>query len=706
MEMSDFTQILSLQNHRLFSVKTPLSGRSQLLVNDFSYYEELSKVFAIEVGLTSQDATIELKDLIAKDVSVELTLANGTSRYFHGYVTRFIHLGTDGGLATYSATLRPWLWMLGRRYDIRIYQEKTSQDILRDVFSQYGAMAKYEFRLRQALKPYSYCTQYRESDLNFAMRLLEQDGLFFYFDHTQQGHTLIITDDSTSAKPIDGQSQLSFATAEMFDEENVVTQFRADRKLESGRVSLKTADYKSPGARRYVSGETSTDQGDAQKYEIYDYLGAHGFDSTNRGEELARFRLEALEAEGKAFIGTSNCRTLSAGRTFTLSGHYDHDNGQASDREFLVLSVSHHGANNYQSSEGAATYSNSFVCIRKKIPFRPALTTVKPIIAGPQTAVVVGPKGEEIFTDSLGRVKVQFHWDRLGQRDASSSCWVRVGQPWAGRGFGMVQIPRIGDEVVVTFLDGSPDRPLITSRVYNAQNMPPWGLPGNATQSGILTRSSKGATADNANAIRFEDKKGAEEVWIHAEKDQRIEVENDESHTVGNDRTKTIDRDETTQVHRNRTETVDGNETITVHQNRTERVDLNETISIGGNRSETVGGNETVMIDGAKAETVLLAAAETIGLAKALTVGGAYQVSVAGAMNTSVGLAQGEEVGLSKQTMVGKTYVIEAGDRFEVRVGKSTLVMTSDGTVTINGSTFAFSASGPVQISGKDVDIN
>ena len=299
---------------------------------------------------------------------------------------------------------------------------------------------------------------------------------------------------------------------------------------------------------------------------------------------------------------------------------------------------------------------------------------------------MVGPTGEEIYTDQLGRVKVQFHWDRLGKKNQSSSCWVRVGQPWAGKGFGMIQIPRIGEEVVVLFLDGNPDRPIIISRVYNAQNMPPWALPASATQSGILTRSSKGATSANANAIRFEDKKGQEEVWLHAEKDQRIEVEHDESHSVGNDRSKTIGHDETVQVVNDRTETVGNNETITIGANRTEQVGENETISIGSHRTVTIGGN--------KAETIALAKEETIGLAKALTIGGAYQTTVGAAMNTTVALMQAEEVGLSKVVTVGKRYVIDAGDEFTVNVGKASFTLKSDGTILLNGHTLSIGTSG------------
>lgn len=698
MPLSDAASFLGLQNSRLFSIDTPLSGRSQLLVSNLACSEALSELFNIEIGLVSQDATIELKQLIGQQITVEVQCTDGSSRYFNGYVTRFIHLGSDGGLATYSATVRPWLWMLCRRYDTRIFQDKTAEDILVEVFNQYAKLASFEFRLRKDLKPYSYCTQYRESDLNFVLRLLEQEGLFFYFEHVKDGHKLVIADDSKSAKPIDGGPSLRYATGESLDEENVVTGWRADRQFESGRVSIKTFDYKAPGARRLVSADTNTNQGDTERYEIYDYLGLHGFDSTDRGEELTRFRLEALEAAGKVFIGSSNCRTLTAGRYFELTDHYDHDNGTQEDREFLVLSVTHHGTNNYQSHEGAATYSNSFVCIRKKIPFRPGLSTQRPMILGPQTAFVVGPKGEEIYTDALGRVKVQFHWDRLGQKDHRSSCWVRVGQPWAGAGFGAVQIPRIGDEVVVSFLDGNPDRPLITSRVYNAQNTPPWELPANATQSGFFTRSSKGGTSANANAIRFEDKRGAEEVWIHAEKDQRIEVENNESHAVGNDRIKAIEHDETVQVGNDRTEVVSNNETITVGVNRTEQVGGNETLNVGGNRIET--------IDGAQMLTIALASAETVGLAKALTIGAAYVETVAGAKNSAVGLASAEEVGLSKTTVVGKTYTINAGDRLELRVGKAVIVMESNGNIAINGGNLTVDGSGAVKISGSTVDVN
>lgn len=703
MQMSDASSFFQLQSNRLFSIDTPLKGGAELVLVDFHGDEGLSDLFRIDAQLASQDRTIELKKMIGQPVTITLQLtdavASSDERYFHGYVVSFSHLDTDGGFAKYHAVIMPWLWMLSRQQDIRIFQEQTTQDILSRVFRGYGSLASFEFRLSKSTKNRSYCTQYKETDLVFVQRLMQEDGLFYYFEHAKDGHKLIITDNSVAAKPIDGQSPvLQYSKGEALDNLAVVKSFTARRQLESDKVGLKTFDYKMPGARRSVAAGTQTQQGDVPSYEIYDYVGEHGFPDSDRGEELARFRTQALAAHSKIFTGMTTSRRLMPGRYFELDDHYDHEQAQQEDRQFFLTNVVHSGTNNYQAGEGAATYACSFNCIRKKIPYRPPLVIERPTIIGPQTATVVGPQGEEIYTDALGRVKVQFHWDRIGQLDQSSSCWVRVGQPWAGSGFGMVQIPRIGDEVVIIFLDGDPDRPLIISRVYNAANMPPWALPANATQSGILTRSSKGGNPNTANAIRFEDKLGQEEVWIHAEKDQRIEVENDESHTVGNDRTKTVDHDETVQVNNNRTETVGNNETITVGVNRTEQVGGNETLSVGGNRSET--------IDGAQNLLVALASAETVGLAKALTVGGAYIVTVAGAMNTAVGLASGEEVGLSKTTQVGKTYTLNVGDRIEIKAGKASIVMTSNGDIVISGANISIKGSGSVKLDGRSINTN
>jgi type VI secretion system secreted protein VgrG len=362
--------------------------------------------------------------------------------------------------------------------------------------------------------------------------------------------------------------------------------------------------------------------------------------------------------------------------------------------------------------------------------FRPERVTPKPIVQGPQTAIVVGPSGDEIHTDEYGRVKVQFHWDRLGKSDENSSCWMRVSHPWAGKNWGMVAIPRIGQEVIVDFLEGDPDQPIITGRVYNAEQMPPYELPANKTQTGVKTRSSTGGSPANFNEIRFEDKKGEEQLFIHAEKNQDISVENDETHSVGHDRTKTIDNDETSHIKHDRTETVDNNEKITIGVDRTEQVGNNETITIGVNRTESVGANESITIGANR--TISVGASETasvalqrthavgvnesiaIGAAQEIAIGAAQVVAIGADQSIKVGANQSEEVG-SNQTSkvgsnrsaevgsddslkVGKNLVIDAGDSVTIKTGSASISMKKDGTITIKGKDITVDGSGKINV--------
>ena len=396
--------------------------------------------------------------------------------------------------------------------------------------------------------------------------------------------------------------------------------------------------------------------------------------------------------------------------------------------------------------------------------------TPKPHTTGPQTAVVVGPPGEEIYTDQYGRVKVQFHWDRYGKMDENSSCWIRVSSPWAGSNYGGIHIPRIGQEVVVDFINGDPDYPLITGRVYNAMQMPPWDLPANKTQSGFLTRSTKGGTPGHglhnspgtANAIRFEDKAGQEQLWLHAQKDQLTEVENDEDKWVGQDRRKTIDRDEFNTIHRDRTEIVDRNEkinvhgwrteevdldeTITIHQNRKERVDHNETISIGDNRTEDVGKNEkidiginqslkvgsnrdktigknekdkigknwSIKVGSFKTETIGLAYMQNVGLAKMVNIGAVYSVNVGAAMMVNVVLDQTTNVLMNRSVSVTKTQTTSIGENSEttvgqvktVKVGKEMAVDVGDAIeIKCGAAVLRMTKDGTVQINGKTINV-
>jgi type VI secretion system secreted protein VgrG len=658
-------------------------------------------------------------------------------------------------LAYYQLELRPWLAFARLRENSFLFHGKTLYDQTRQILANYPN-SDWDWRATGDDPAYTDAVQFNESDHNYLHRRWEERGFFYWYEHRADGHQLVLANDSLShCKPIDiagdprlgNKPTLPWQAEAGAREDDGIYRFSPRRTAVASSVASTSFDFKRPQRPEQATLPTLNPQGDkVPRLERYGWTGAYASSSFLEAEALVKRRIQAVEAGAKTFEAQSNARRVQPGRSFFLINHFEFgtQGRPEPEGEFLILSAQHRARNNYaelgQNQDPETEYQNSFSCIRKKIPWRAPQGhhSEQPRIYGLQTAVVVGPAGQEIHTDRYGRIRVQFHWDREGAFDEQSSAWVRVATPSAGSNFGAVSIPRIGQEVLVQFLDGNPDRPLVTGSVYNELNMPPWSLPANKTQSGILSRSTQGGRYDNANAIRFEDQKGQEELWLHAEKDQRIEVENDESHWVGRDRTKTIDRHETVQVKGNRTETVDLNETITVHQNRSEtvdqdesitihqnrkeRVDLNETISIGANRSEDVGGNETVKISGnrnvtvsgAKTETVSMAKAETIGLAKALTVGLAYQTSVGAMMNTTVALSQSAQIGMSKSTDVGKTYSITAGDELSITVGKASLVMKADGTITINGHTFSlgtsgeqkFNANGEITVKGQQIKEN
>ncbi|MDQ7966287.1 type VI secretion system tip protein TssI/VgrG [Pseudomonas plecoglossicida] len=537
--LTDVLSMLAPQNRRLFKLNIlTQTANDEFLLEHFSGTEELSKLYEFDLALLSQQSDVKLKSLIGSQATIEIELSNGSFRYINGYVQRFSTQGSDGGYVCYAAVLGPWLWMLTCRFDTRIFQEKSVQAVVSEVFAGFGTLAKYEFRVSKSLKSHSYITQYRESDFNFVQRLLESEGLFYYFEHTADSHLMVITDDSSTLLPLPEQPQIRYHSASVTETADSITQWQSTRQLQSGQIAVRTFDYRQPRNFLPVTMQSLNQQGDVDRFEIYDFPGQYTHGSYEDGEAIVRNRIEALELMGKTFYGESNCRAMKPGYTFELIQHYLHDTGDAENRKFLLLSVEHRGSNNYMTGDQAG-YVNRFVCVRKKIAYRPQLNTRKPLINGPQTAIVVGPPGEEIFTDELGRVKLQFHWDRQGQFNDHSSCWVRVAQSGASGGFGSIQIPRVGDEVVVVFLDGNPDRPLIMGSLYNSTNTPPWSLPANKTQSGFLTRSMKG-DGGTANFFRFEDKAGAEQIIMHAERNMDTEIELDETHDVGNNRSITV----------------------------------------------------------------------------------------------------------------------------------------------------------------------
>jgi len=698
--------VQDMQRDRLLRLHFPHNDApadATLLANTLDAAESLSCDFCYIVEVLSDNAAIALESVMGKMVCIELVREDGSLRYFNGHVFEFRFLRTDGGFACYEMVLEPWLAHLHLRQNNKAFHGLSVAALTDTVLEDY-LMRDYRLAAGGLDPAITYICQHNESDHNLLHRHWEQLGWHYRYEHRHDGHTLWLSDDSTSGQAIDGDiDSMPFQHHAGSQEDDGVHQWGGVRRMAPAQMTVASFNFKNPRSAR-ASRDTLNRQGAVPPLEVYENTGSYGFRHLDDGEALAQRRMEERDARGKQFEAQGNDRTAQPGRWFTLNGHFA---GSAA-TQYLILSVRHFASNNYHQGRNASShYSNSFTCIERTVAWRPGRNfhSTEPKIYGVQTAIVVGPPGEEIYTDGYGRVKVQFLWDRLGSFDDKSSPWIRVVSSWAGANFGHISLPRIGMEVVVQFLDGNVALPIITGCVYNARNMPPWDLPANKTQSGMLSRSSKKGDATHANALRFEDKKDCEELWLHAEKDQRIEVEHNEAHWVGNDRRKTVDRDETVEVKRNRTETVGQDETITIHRHRKERVDQNEHIDIGGNRREHVHGNEQVQIDGARSERVLLAKEESIALAKTLTIGAAYQTTVMGAMNTTVAMTQTEQVGLSKTVLVGADSALSASDSHTVTVGSSSITITP-GRIELCADEIIIRGRSKVQLHGDDIDNN
>jgi type VI secretion system secreted protein VgrG len=687
------------------TLKSPLAA-DDLLLESMTVSSGLSVLGEMQLGLLSAKPDLKPEDLLGKPVTVTVQMRDDAKRFFNGYVTRFglgVHRGRYFG---YQATVHAWPWFLTRTADCRIFQDQSVPDIVKKVFEDHG-IADYQFKLFRSYRKWVYCVQYRETDFNFVSRLLEHEGIYWYFEHSDGKHTLVLVDSQSAHDAAPHCDSLPFIEhgAETAPDTDCVFDWTFAREVRTGKIALTSYDFERPSTALLVNSDK--DRGHAlSDYEFFDFQGDYvqGAD----GSQWAEDRLDETQSCFQSLQGASNAQGLEAGHLLKLTRHPRADQNA----EYLVTGLSVHASvDGYESGNPAGTWRCQFAAIPSSQQFRPPRRTPKPFVQGPQTAVVVGPGGEELFTDKYGRVKVQFHWDRYGKKDEGSSCWTRVSHPGAGKNFGIIDIPRIGQEVVVSFLEGDPDQPLITGRVYNAEQMPPWDLPANATQSGVLTRSSKGGGYGNANAIRFEDKAGSEQLWIHAEKNQDIEVENDETHSVGHDRTKTVDHDETSHIKHDRTETVDNNETITIGVNRTEKVGsnenisigadrsekvgANETIGIGANRTESVGGNETITVtgnrsikvNGSETAFVALQRTHTVGVNETIGVGGAQEIGVGGAQIVGIGAAQMVVIGAVQSVKVGasQSTTVGASQSTTVTAGQSTDV-GADRSVKVGGA--------------------
>jgi type VI secretion system secreted protein VgrG len=563
-------------------------GSDDLLVIGFEGHESISRPFLYTLDLLSTDDAIDGQARLRKAVSITIDRGDQAPVVLHGLIRRFRQLGKTEGYTSYRAEIVPWFWFLSLTNDCRIFQDMAVPAIIARVFIEAGFL-DFKVNCRGSYAPREYCVQYRESNLAFVSRLLEEEGIHYYFEHASGKHTLVLSDQSALAPECDDDG--TRMGEDVGGNEDVVHRLEADHGVYIGQVALRDFDFVQAPA------PLSTSISGAGKEPFYDYHPGR-FTTPSAGERVARLELEAQERLQHVVHGSGAVRYFRAGTAFTLKAHYRSDANQ----KYLLTSVVQRAAGGDLRSGATAVFDHTceFEAIPIGVPFRPGRLTPKPVVAGSQTAVVVGPSGEEIYVDKYGRVKVRFHWDRGDTANENASCWVRAATTWAGKNWGTIQLPRAGEEVIVAFLEGDPDQPIIIGRVYNADQMPPYALPANKTQSGMKTRSSKQGDASMFNEIRFEDLKGSEHLYVHAQKDKVVMVENDRTEEVGhdevivirNDRTETVENDEKITITRHRTEEVGGDETIKVTGKRTEAVDGDEKIKIGGKRETEVSGDE------------------------------------------------------------------------------------------------------------------
>jgi type VI secretion system secreted protein VgrG len=562
------------QAQRLLSADTPL-GADVLLLTGFRGREELSRPFRYTLEFRSEDDALSPQDIVGKGVTWTVRPPDDEPRHFHGVVTRFAAGRRHAlGLRNYRAEVVPWPWLLTRTTDCRIFQRKDVKAILKDVFERFG-FKDYAFNLRGSYAEREYCVQYRETAFQFVSRLMEEEGIFYFFRHEEGKHTLVLADQKSAYKAC-RQSEVVYDPGAGHLAR--LTDWEHQYEFRSGKAALVDYNFETPADDLTARSTTVVPLPDAKKFELFDYPG--GYRVKADGAERTKVRMEEEEAPYDVVRGAGNCCTFTLGCTFTLTGH---DCESECGKKYALTSVEHWARDaSHTNGDEPSEYGNSFACIPDQVTFRPARITPRPVVRGPQTAVVVGPSGEDIYVDKYGRVKVQFFWDREGQKNENSSCWIRVAESWAGKNWGAVFNPRVGQEVIVDFLEGDPDRPLVTGRVYNADQEPPYELPKNQTRSAIKSRTPQGG-ADNFNELRFEDKIGGEQVFLHAERDMDWRVKNDSREYVGKDRHLVVKGDQTECVEKDQHSQVKGE--------RREKIGKDLSQDVTGKRQDKVGGN-------------------------------------------------------------------------------------------------------------------
>ncbi len=655
------------QSNREAGISTPL-GDDVLLLHSMTMTEELGRLFSIDLELLSTTENITFEDLLGQRVTIRLDISDDEQRFFNGHVSRFSQSGLQGSFSVYQATVRPWFWFLTRTADCRIFQQKTVPDIIKEIFRDHG-YTDFEEKLSGSYRTWEYCVQYRETDFNFVSRLMEQEGIYYYFTHEENKHTLVLADAYSSHEPFPEYESIPYypPSDNITRDEEYISNWYISKQVQPGIYALNEYDFIRPKANLEVNHPIAREHV-ASDFEVYDYPGEYV--DAGDGDAYVRTRIEEIHVQYEQAQGQSDARGIMSGGLFELTNYSPRED---QNREYLVTAVTHNiQSDDYESGSGGGgpVYSNNFSVIESQSSFRPARTTPKPMVQGPQTAIVVGPAGEEIHTDEHARVKLQFHWDRYGLSDENSSCWIRVSQVHAGKGFGGIDTPRIDEEVIVEFLEGDPDRPIITGRVYNGDNTPPNGLPGAKMVSGLKSNSTPGGGGDNS--IMPDDTKGKEGLTTHAQYNMDTTVENDQTVTVASGN-RTVSVQSGTQA-----ETIKGDASVTVQAGA-------RTVSVTGGDFSATSTDAAVNLHGVGAGVSITG--DSAGVT--ITGTGGPGVKITG---TPDFLASGSasakitspdvDIGNGTIKIHGSSISIEAQAEIKLSVGGSTITLTPGSLAT------------------------
>lgn len=681
------TDVKFTQDNRFMRVASAL-GKDAFLLRRLQATESFSQLFSINVDLLSYDGSIRAEDVIGSHIATFIGTNSFQPRPLNGFVKSFAYTGLEKrGLYGYKAELVPWLWFLDKRTNCRVFQNQTAQKIIESIFNELG-FNDFNFSLIDTHQTFEYCVQYRESDFNFISRLLEQEGLFYFFEHKADKHVLHIADNIAAFTFMDERTieHSSGSRAKHY-----VNSWQHRFQYCSGAFAQTDYNFENANLSLLTETPTSIKLNNNSALEQFEFPG--NYSESQRGQNLTRIRMQQEEAGYQVVSAAGNFHQLEVGKKFKLRS----DEAAADDKKNFVISEIRHDAfdgsyldeGSEDDGESGARYQNHFICLPEEVTYRPPLKTTKPRIDGVQTALVVGKPGDDIYTDKYGRIKLQFYWDRYGKKNESSSCWVRVATPWAGTKWGTLNIPRVGQEVVVTFVNGDPDQPLVIGSVYNSTHMPPVALPGGKNYAGTKSRSVKGGSG-SFNEFSLDDSNGSEQVKLHAQKDYNT--------TVGNNLSSSVSANATYNVDGNSSSSIGGNSTLSVQGNESASIQGNQDYTVQGNRSGTVAGNLTESTAG-KAEA-------SIGASESRNVGTNQDVTIGANQVANIGANQTISIGANQETTISGNQTIGVSGKQDISalsqdISINTSATTSALNVSINGQ-----ASISLTVGGSNITID